>query len=256
MFQDFDDRDGKQEGRGRIGVSFGVSLVVFAAIAAFLATAVATARAVVQHRNDVSIEFAELPTAPDVEHAPPPPPPPPPPPVRRQGPRPRAHRPDMGPPTEIPDAQPEESDDALADAGDTGPVDGFLDGTDDGQGTGDAPAPARPAPAPPPPPPPAPPASQQTESISRPRFLSGCRAPEVPDSLRHQAATVRIDVRILVGSDGVPMSVHILAPSPLVPDTLVLDCARAQRFEPARLSDGTAIPYPFTRRFVFRPSNL
>jgi len=78
----------------------------------------------------------------------------------------------------------------------------------------------------------------------------------VPDSLRQRAATVRIDVRILVGADGVPMSVRILTPNALVPDGPILDCARSQRFEPARLSDGTAIPYPFTRRFVFRPSNL
>jgi hypothetical protein len=52
------------------------------------------------------------------------------------------------------------------------------------------------------------------------------------------------------------MSARVLHSSPLVPDDIVLACARSQRFEPARLSDGTAIPYPFTRRFVFRPSNL
>lgn len=239
-----------------MGVSFGVSLVLFAVIAAFLATAVATARAVVQHHREVAIEFAELPPEPEVEEAPPPPPPPPPPPRQRRGPRRRAHRPDMGPPTEIPDEQPEESDDALADAGDTGPVDGFLDGTDEGTGDGEVNATPAPSPPPAPPAPPAPPPSQRRESISRPRFVSGCRAPEVPDALRHQAATVRIDVRILVGPDGVPMNVHLVQGSPLVPDEAVLGCARAERFEPARLSDGTAIPYPFMRRFVFRPANL
>ncbi|NOY89599.1 MAG: hypothetical protein GXP55_00220 [Deltaproteobacteria bacterium] len=254
MFQDFDDKPGRDEGRGRMGVSFGVSLALFGLVAVFLATAVATARAVVRRQREVSVEFAELPQAPAVEEAPPPPPPPPPPPRRRRGPRRRAHRPELGPPSEIPDEQPDESDDELVDAGDTGPVDGFLDGTEEGDGDGES-APA-PAPAPPPPAPATPPPTQRRESITRPSFLSGCRAPEVPDALRHQAATVRIDVRILVGADGVPMSARMVRSHPLIPDALVLACARAERFEPARLSDGTAIPYPFMRRFVFRPSNL
>ena len=43
---------------------------------------------------------------------------------------------------------------------------------------------------------------------------------------------------------------------PLIPDDLILRCARAQVFKPAHLPDGTAVPYPFRRRFVFKPQGV
>jgi hypothetical protein len=39
-----------------------------------------------------------------------------------------------------------------------------------------------------------------------------------------------------------------------VPEQAILDCVNAQVFEPAHLPDGTPVPYPYKRRYTFRPS--
>jgi len=252
LFNDFEKGSDETEGRKRAGVSLALSMLVFAILAGGIGAAMATAKAVVDRRDrDMDVEFASLPEPepePVVEA------PPPPPPVRRQArtERPAASRRDMGPPDGIPDEQPPEAEGDLTDAGDVGPVDGFIDGGgDDEQEAPPAPAPPPPAPAPPRPAP-----RQVRETISRPGFLSGCRAPEVPAGLLTQAATIRIDVRMLIGPEGNVLQARVLSGHALVPDELVLRCAREQRFDPARLPDGTAVPYPFRRRFVFRPANL
>jgi hypothetical protein len=215
-------------------------------------TAVATARAVVRER-EVEVEFASLPPSPpapgpEPEVAPPPPPPPPAP-RRERTRRPAARRDAMAAPDGIPEARPDESDGNLVEPGVTGPVDGFTDG-------GDAEAPPAPAPPPPPPPPPRVEPRQERIEVRRPEFLSGCRSPDVPEAVRRQAATIRVLVQMLVLPDGTPGTVRVIEGHPLVPDALLIACARDQRFSPARLPDGTAVPYPFRRRFVFRPQNL
>jgi outer membrane biosynthesis protein TonB len=84
--------------------------------------------------------------------------------------------------------------------------------------------------------------------------VSGCRTPEIPDALHKAAATIQIDVRMLIGADGRVSAAKVVQSHPLIPDKLILDCVRAQIFEPAHLPDGTAVPYPFKRRFMFRPA--
>jgi hypothetical protein len=248
MFQDFQNEgQANPEGRKRMGVSLAVSAIVFTGIASVLAAAVATA-SVVARRADQDVSFATLPPIdePEVDLAPPPPPPP----RARHAMTKRAvaNRAHVGTPTDIPDEQPEEAEGELAEAGEVGPVDGFTDGGD-GDARGPAPAPVvdgkRPRPAP----------HQQRESVRRPRFLAGCVAPEIPETLRAQAATIRIDVRMMIDQRGRVTSATVLTGHALIPEKLVLSCARAQEFEPAELPDGTAVPYPFQRRFVFRPAS-
>ena len=74
--------------------------------------------------------------------------------------------------------------------------------------------------------------------------------------VRTSAETIRIRVRLLIMPDGVPIKAEIEKPHPLIPDDLIIKCALAQRFEPARLPDGTAVPYPYRRQFKFKPSNI
>ena len=97
---------------------------------------------------------------------------------------------------------------------------------------------------------------QKRETVSRPKYLGGCRAPDVPPGVRTSAETIRIRVRILVMPDGVPVKAELENSHPLIPEDLILKCALAQRFEPARLPDGTAVPYPYRRMFTFKPSNI
>ena len=83
--------------------------------------------------------------------------------------------------------------------------------------------------------------------------MDGCRAPEIPEALHSTAATIEIDVRMLIDEFGRVTTATMLKSHPLIPDDVILRCARAQVFKPAHLPDGTAVPYPFRRRFVFKP---
>jgi hypothetical protein len=244
MFEDFDKSQTPSEGRGRMGASLLISAGIFLGIMAAIAAAIATARVVVKRRQrDVDVSFADMPRAPKPKLAQKPAP----------GTRKAAPRVSTRPPKEIPQEVPDEAEGKLAEAGATGPVEGFTDGAGDGKGT--APA-APPPPAPPPLPPPPPMAEQQTETIAQPKFVSGCRTPEIPDTLQGTAATIQIEVRLLIAIDGTVTSATVLKSHPLIPDDVILRCARAQVFEPAHLPDGTAVPYPYRRRFVFRPAGV
>jgi hypothetical protein len=140
-------------------------------------------------------------------------------------------------PSAVPQERPEEAEGELADAGKVGPVEGFTDGEGSGGGGRGLP-------------------QQVTETIEEPKFLSGCRAPEVPDALTATAATVEIDVRMLIDARGLVRSAEVLKTHPLIPNELILECARAHVFRPAHLPDGTPVPYPFRRRFVFLPARV
>ncbi len=97
------------------------------------------------------------------------------------------------------------------------PVDGFLDGEGDGDGKGEAEQ-KQAAPAvvvqpsfdtgP----------RQRRASVERPRYLSGCAMPEIPEALLSQAETIRVDVRMLIGVDGRVLSATVLQSHPLIPD--------------------------------------
>lgn len=247
MFEDFQKTDSAPEGRGRMGASVVISALIFGGIISVLAAAIATAHVVVKKRQaDVAVQFADLPRAPK--------------------PRPavakakavvakRTSRPQISAaPKEIPKERPEEADGDLAVADNVGPVDGLV--------TEKAPPPAPAAPAPLPPAPVAlapagPPPEQEREAIVKPAFVSGCRAPDVPDSLQSVAATVAVDVRMLIGANGKVVSAEIVKKShDLVPDEIVLRCVREQVFEPAHLPDGTKVVFPYHRRFVFRPAGV
>ena len=245
MFDDFGQERSKHEGRGRRSVSAVLSLGVFGVLALGVGGAI-TAHQVHKRKvqEEVDVSFDDLPQV----KAPKPKPV-----VRAPTPsqrKPSSRKPVVAPKS-IPKDTPAEAEGDLAESEESGPIDGVAESA--------APAPQAPAPIakaeppPPPPPPPAPP-QQERETIERPRFLSGCRTPAIPNALHNAAATIQIDVRMLIGTDGRVSTAKVVQSHPLVPDEVVLACARTQIFEPARLPDGTAVPYPFKRRFLFRPA--
>ncbi|MBN2572921.1 MAG: hypothetical protein JXP73_00010 [Deltaproteobacteria bacterium] len=244
MFEEFDNK-GSREGRGRRGVSALLSVGIFAAIALLVGGAV-TAHQVRKHRmeREQQIEFANL-------HA-----------LRAPKPkalvkpaaRKRSHvaQQKVVALKSIPNERPDEADGELAEAEDTGAVDGIIEEKVKGPGGGSVATPPPPAPRKPEPVVAAP--EQEREEILAPRFVSGCRAPEVPSALLSNAATIRIDVTMLVDSAGRVTSAKVLNPNPLIPDQSIIECAMAQVYEPAHLPDGTKVPYPVRRRFVFKPA--
>jgi hypothetical protein len=240
MFEDFDNTQ-SSEGRGRRGVSAILSLGVFGGLALAVGGAI-TAHQVHRHRQEreQQVTFADLPTVQ--------------PPKPKTLSKPKAAKKNVAKNLpvldlkKIPTARPEEAEGELTVAYDTGEVDGVIEKKA---------APPPPPPAPPPPPkaePVPPPPEQARETIDVPRFVSGCRAPEVPNALLSNAATIRIEVEMMIDAGGKVVSARVVQSHPLVPNELVLTCANAQIFEPARLPDGTAVPYPFRRRFVFKPA--
>jgi|GEM_PF-1343768 len=248
MFEDFDKSQKPPEGRGRLVGSYLVSTGIIVGVAATLAATIATATVIVKKRRDVEVSFADLP-----------PPPPPKPKVKPKkapsGARKLAVRQKLAAPKEIPAEQPAESEGDLALAGDTGPVEGFVSGGADEGGGGEAAKPVVEAPPlPAPPAPDMPPEEQEVERITAPLFLSGCRTPEIPDEIITTAATIQIEVRMLIDATGRVADAKVIKSHPLIPDDLILRCARAQVFEPAHLPEGLAVPYPFRRRFTFKPS--
>lgn len=249
MFDDFGQQQGrKQEGRARRGLSAILSIAVFASLAVAVGGAIAAHKAREQRaKADVDIRFEELPK-------PKPPKPKVKPAAAPQGPRKAAARKPIVAPKVIPTETPKEAEGELQETEASGPVDGFVDGLGNGNGTGSEPVVAEQPKAPEPPPPPAPPKQERDDAIVKPRYLAGCRTPEVPEALQRAAATIEIDVRLLIGSDGRVAAAKVIKSHPLVPDELVLTCVRTQIFEPAHLPDGTAVPFPFRRRFLFRPA--
>lgn len=244
MFEEFNDK-GSREGRGRRGVSALLSIGIFGALALVVGGAV-TAHQVRKRRieQEQQVAFANLQTV--------------------RAPRPKALAKGAAPKRSqatrqrvaalksIPNERPSEAEGELVGVSDVGAADGIIE---EKPKTG----PTIAAPAPPPPPPVrADPvvaaAEQEREDIAAPRFLSGCRAPEVPTALLSNAATIRIDVEMLVDSAGRVTSARVLNPNPLIANEAIVQCAMAQVFEPAHLPDGTKVPYPFRRRFVFKPT--
>jgi hypothetical protein len=241
MFEDFD-KTPSSEGRGRRGVSALLSLGVFGGLALAVGGAI-TAHQVHRQRleREQQVSFADLPTVQ--------------PPKPKTLAKPKAAKKSVAKNQpvadlkKIPTERPEEAEGELTVAYDTGEVDGVIEKK--------AAPPAPPPPAPPPPPkaePLPPPPEQERETIAVPHFVSGCRAPEVPNALLSNAATIRIEVEMMIDEAGKVISARVVQSHPLIPNELVLTCANGQVFEPARLPDGTPVPYPFRRRFVFKPA--
>lgn len=237
MFSDFDKKKKEStEERGRMGLSLAVSSVVYVVAAVGVAAAVATAKVVVDRQErDVEIQFAAVPTPP-----------------KQEQPKPKVIKPKEAPkevktepgqkrglsaPTEIPDEELEE-----ASGGRLAEVEEIN--IDDMIGGGGSQGKRKTGP------------HQVRETVSRPKFLSGCTAPEIPTEVRTSAETIRVRVRLLIMPDGVPVKAEMEESHKLIPDDWIIKCALAQRFEPARLPDGTAVPYPYRRQFTFKPSNI
>lgn len=243
MFEDFGQQ--RSESGGRRGVSAVLTLGIFGGLAVLVGGAI-TAHQVRRARaeREQQVAFADLPAvrAPKPKAL-----------VKAASPKrvlaKRQHVADL---KSIPTERPDEAEGELAMVDDTGAVDGIV------EKKAPPPAPAAAAPAPPPARPEAvtPAGEQERESIEAPRFVAGCRAPEVPAALLANAATIRIEVEMLIDTDGKVSTAKVVQSSKLVPDEVVLTCARAQLFEPAHLPDGTPVPYPFRRRFVFKPAQV
>ena len=238
MFSDFDHKKKSVEEKGRMGLSLAVSAVVYIVAAVGVAAAVATAKVVVDRQErDVEIQFAAAPTAPKQEQ------PKPKPKVIKKKEAPKEVEAEPGQkrglsaPQEIPDEDLQEATEGrLADVEEIN--------IDDMIGGGGRKGKKKTGPR------------QKRETVSRPKFLSGCRAPQVPLEVRTSAETIRVRVRLLIMPDGVPVKAEMEQSHELIPDDSIINCALAQRFEPARLPDGTAVPYPYRRQFTFKPSNI
>jgi len=244
MFEEFE-KSTSNENRGRQGASAILSIGIFGGIALLVGGAV-TAHQVHKRRmeKEQEVTFAEMPTvkAPKPKAL-----------VKAGAAKKAVKR--LTPVVnlkEIPAERPVEAEGELAGGiEDTGAVDGVLEE-------------ALPKPvvvvAPPPPAPEvkeepvAAPPEQQRETIEAPEFVSGCRAPETPEALLSNAATIRIEVQMMIDTNGRVVSAKLLQSHPLIPDQAVLQCALTQVFTPAHLPDGTAVPYPYKRRFVFKPA--
>lgn len=221
-----------------MGLSLAVSSVVYIVAAAGVAAAVATAKVVVDRQErDVEIQFAAVPTPVEKER------PKPKPKVEKKKEPPKEVKAEPGEkrglsaPTEIPDEELQEATDGrLADVEEIN-IDDMIGG---GGGKGKKKSGPR----------------QKRETVARPKFLGGCRAPEIPMAVRSTAETIRVRVRLLIMPDGVPIKAEMEQSHELIPDDSIIKCALAQRFEPARLPDGTAVPYPYRRQFTFKPSNI
>jgi len=237
MFSDFDKtKKESSESRGRMGLSLAVSSVVYVVAGLGVAAAVATAKVVVDRQDrDVDVQFAAAPTPIEQER------PKPKPIQKKEAPKEVKAEPGqkrgLSAPQEIPDEELQEaSDGRLAEVEEIN-IDEMIGG---GGSKGKKKRGPR----------------QRRETVRRPKFLSGCRAPEVPIEVRTSAETIRVRVRLLIMPDGVPVKAEMEASHALIPDESILKCALAQRFEPARLPDGTAVPYPYRRQFTFKPSNI
>jgi len=211
MFDDFGQERAKQEGRGRRSVSAVLSIGVFSVIALGVGGAIAAHQVREQRADqDLDVSFDDLPP---VQAPKPKPVVRSPSPVQSKAP---ARKPVVAPKT-IPKDKPAEAEGELTDTEESGPIDGVVDAAPEVAKQGPPPeTKAEPA-APPPPPPPAP-VAQERETIEAPRFLSGCRAPEIPKQLHKAAATIQIDVRMLIGADGRVSSAKVVQSHPLVPD--------------------------------------
>ncbi|HEY8429022.1 MAG TPA: hypothetical protein VIL20_11635 [Sandaracinaceae bacterium] len=258
MFGDFDGKATRDGDRGRRSVSLVLAGLIFVGLVAAVGTSIATTHAIERREHDVRVEFAPVPSsAPE-----PPPPPPAPPPPRPPERRPRRARPTAvadAPPRSIPSEHAAEAEGELPEPDESGPPgseDGVEGGTDPAPRV-EPPPPPPPEPAPEPPRPPPRPPEQERIEIAPPRMLGGCAVPERPEALEGATAeTITIYVRVVVGTDGRVLRASLERSHALIPDETILSCVRTRIYQPARLPDGTPVPYPLRYAFTFRPDVL
>lgn len=228
MFDDFSkttDRAAKK----RMRRAATAAAVIYGGSFGALVAATATARHVVEEEL-MQIEFAPPP-----EPEPEPPPPEPAPEVKPHvSPRPKARRPELAPPKEISNEKPKESDAPLLEAGEAGPVDGFLDGVEGGTGT---------ARAPDPPPPPKP------EPLTVPVEIKSAQ-PKYPKGAERKGIEGAVVVAFDVLENGAVANPKIVSGPPEFHEA-VLEAALTWRYRPAKRGD-KPVRHRMTKRVVFK----
>ena len=231
MFDDFSKTtDGAA--KKRLRRSWAAAAVIYSSSFGALIAATATARHVVEEEL-TQVEFAP---PPEPEPEPPPPEPEAPAPKPQVSPRPKARRAELAPPKEISDEKPKESDAPLAEAGEPGPVDGFLDGVEGGTGTVKAPAP-------PPPPPPKP------EPLIAPVEVKNDQ-PKYPKSAERKGIEGTVVVAFEVLENGSVANPRIVSGPEEFHET-VLEMAVKWRYRPATRG-GKPVRHRMTKRVVFK----
>lgn len=215
----------KQRRFGQTMFSLAVhAVLIFLAIKATQVVATAEAKPEV----DTTMSFLKPPE--------PPPEPPPPaatPDVKQM--RPKANRPKLDPPDKVSDEKLKESDKELAAGDAAGPVDGFLDGVEGGQGN-----------MRPPPPPPKPagvvrPPSQIMSTFVQPRYSSKAKRKGIEGV---------VVVSFEVAENGTVRNLKIISGAPELIE-MVIPWSAKWRFKPAT-RDGKPIPYRKTLSIRFR----
>jgi protein TonB len=232
MFDDFCPSSTAKESRARFRGSAAAAVFIYGTSGAAIVGASATAHQIVEEK-ETQVMFAPPP-----DPAPPPPPPAELTPTPKASPRPRVKRPELAPPDKISDEKLKESDKALAAAGETGPTDGFLNGTPGGTGTGIA------APPPPPPPPP------KVEPLVAPVQMGRVERPRYPAAARREGIEGTVVVAFDVLEDGSVANPRIVS-GPAELQECVLRMVLSWHFSPARR--GTErVRFPMKRSIVFR----
>lgn len=230
MFEDFHPTANSAEARKRRSQSLAAACVLYSSLFGGLVAATATAReAIVDDETQVTF-------APPPEPEPEPEPPPPPevkPEVKAL--KPKANRARLDPPDKLKDQKLEESNKDLAEADSAGPVDGFLDGVEGGQGSG------TPPPPPPPPPKATPVKPPVAVSLAKPRYSAKARRKGIEGS---------VVVQFEVTTTGTVRNLRVVSGAPDLAEMVMREAVN-WRFKPA-IKDGKPIAYRMSKTVTFR----
>jgi protein TonB len=232
MFDDFCPSSTAKESRARFRRSLAAAVVIYGTSSAAIVGASATVHKIVEEK-ETQVAFA-APPEPEL----PPPPPTPQTAAPKSTPRPRVKRPELATPDKISDEKLKESDKPLAAAGESGPTDGFLDGTPGGTGTGTA---APPPPAAPPPKPEPLVAPVDTGHNEKPRYSAAAKRKGIEGTV-----VVAFDVL----EDGSVANPQIVSGPPEL-EECVLRAVPSWRFSPAHRG-GEKVRFRMKRSIVFR----
>jgi periplasmic protein TonB len=234
MFDDFSKSATTAQSRKRMTGSMAAASVVVLGFGAFAVVATATASEAAEE------ELTQVEFAPPPEPEPPPPEPEAPPPEPKPNLRPKVKRAVLKPPDEVPLEKPKESDAELAEAKDSGPLDGSLDGVEGGTGTGRAPPP-------PPPPPPAPKGPTRAPSIIG---SDDDNRPKYPKAAERKGIEGVVVVAFDVLENGTCTNAKIVS-GPVEFHEAVLKMVPKWRFKPA-MRDGKPVRFRMSRPIRFR----
>src|SRR5262245_39546386 len=230
MFEDFQPPANPEEARRRKMSSLGAAVLLYGGVFGGLVVGTATAREIIEE-EEIKVEFAPPP-----EPEPPPEPPPPAATPDVKAMRPKAMRPKLTPPDKVSDEKLKESNKELAAGDPAGPVDGFLDGVEGGQGN------MRPPPPPPPKAtPPRAPVALSSNISSKPRYSSKARRKGIEGV---------VVVSFEITAAGTVQNIRIVSGAPELVE-MVMKWVPNWRFKPA-MRDGKAIPWRKTESIRFR----